>query len=218
MYHKFNFLLGSDTGKKDILNRAADDVAKLLAAAATYDPFHHTKWLGNLISAEDVKAYTGRMIKFITEVQTTFGTGSSEGAGGGSFAFCDAEKYRGKVAFGTDYSSTWKKQCIIVMGWNFFSPKVYRGERALTLIHEVTHLALATTDEKLARSSGPEVDCYGSDYCLELVTTAADRAKKNAENWAYYFAAYRDGLGWSAEDAKYLAPDECAAIRGKRSF
>lgn len=213
MKHKFSFTLSKlDSTKRDMVTRAADDLTKLLEAAQTLQPLYHSKWLGSAISAEDVRTYTGRMAQFVSDVLTTLGTASAEGVGGGSFAYCNAEKYRGVQSFGAAYA--YGPQCTMLLGPNFFHDKVSRGERAQTLLHELTHLALATTDEKVT-VSGKDEDAYG-DYCLELLRLAPDRAKRNADNWGFYFTAYRGGLGWSEQEAMYLEADEISAVRGKR--
>ena len=211
MRTKFSFTMGLLPGdKKDLMTRAVEDAQSLLDAASGggYNALAHTKWLGSGISPTDVQTYTTRMGLLAAGVLFTLGYQNNPD----SFAWCNADKYRGSQEFGAEYP--YAPQCTMMFCTNFFSDKVSRGERAQTLLHELTHLALASTDEKVT-VGGKEVDAYG-DLCATLLSQAPERAKKNADNWGFYFAAYRSGLGWSEKDSMYLEVEEIAAARGKR--
>ncbi len=217
--------------KRPLVTQAYGDLSSLLQQANLhYSGLHHQKWLGGQVSEGDVKTYTQRMVDFVNGVDITVeaaspsggGLGSMGGAGAYSYAYCDAVKYRGQRLFGEDYASQWKTTCQLNVGPNFFESSVSRGERAQSLLHELTHLALATTDEKVSvkvskhTEERADVDCYGADYCAKLVKKNPTSASRNAENWGYYFTAYRTNLAWAGGDDKYLEPAECKEARGKR--
>jgi hypothetical protein len=56
-----------------------------------------------------------------------------------------------------------------------------------TVIHELTHIVLGTTDERLNGGA----NAYTGANARQLATESADKAKKNAENWALFVEEYR---------------------------
>jgi hypothetical protein len=215
---KYGYKLGTLLkDKQPVVKRAFDAVGELLGQAVTPSPYFRGYWLGNSISAANTLTYTQWIVSFLSRVVVKVEFGSPEGAGAQSFAYCDSQKYRGQQQFGSNYSNTLTAPCTIMVGPKFFSNESSRGERAGTLLHELTHLVLATTDEKLT-IGGHEEECYGADYCRKLVLQDSDKAQRNAENWGYYFTAYHVLLGWPADDTKYLTALSGEHIRGKRRF
>src|SRR5262245_41810829 len=99
MITRFGFKLSKDSAKKTVAVQAFSDAGTLAAlAAAQNDTNHFTTWFGGGIpgGAATVATYAGRMSTFLssTGITITLEVGSPEGAAGGSFAACDAEKYR----------------------------------------------------------------------------------------------------------------------------
>jgi hypothetical protein len=68
------------------------------------------------------------------------------------------------------------------IGWNnkplFSPPNVSVDSKYLTMVHEVTHLVLNTDDV--------EPKPYGYQNCVNKAKASAAKAKKNADNWAYF--------------------------------
>lgn len=68
------------------------------------------------------------------------------------------------------------------IGWNnkplFSPPNTSVDSKYLTMVHEVTHLVLDTDDV--------EPRPYGYQNCVNKAKTSPVKAKKNADNWAYF--------------------------------
>ena len=214
----YGFKLGKlQQDKQPAVKQAFDDAVALIEKAqGGFQQGHLKKWVGGQADKKDADTAAGQMAAMIGSVNVVVDTASPEGAGANSFAFCNAENFRGNKNPFDDCSKSWTGPAKIFVGPNFFSDKVSRGERAQSLLHEFTHLAFATTDEKFGTGAMNGKECYGADYCVELANSEPTKARRNADNWGFYFAAYRDKLGWSGDDGKYLEPDECAKVRGKR--
>ena len=224
----YGFKLNRQQGKQPKVKQAFEDAKKLLEASKkNYTSDHHHNWLGLSITETKVKEYTDQMVRFLDKINVQIDTRSGQSERLNDFAYSIPEKYRGNKNFGDNYEKSWDKKC---KGWvcdNFYSSKSSRGERAHSLLHELTHLAIATHDYGLT-SGGALIrtdnepnakttkEFYGADYCQELKINYPDAACKNAENWAYYFLAYRNGMNWSDEDQKYLSVSDCKKYRGKR--
>jgi hypothetical protein len=78
--------------------------------------------------------------------------------------------------------------CRIQLGRGFTYDRYSWGERVCTIIHEMTHWFLDTTDEALTDGSV----AYGA-ACLRLANSDIDckKALNNADTWAYYIGEYR---------------------------
>lgn len=219
------FMLTRVGGYKKQAKTASVDVQKLLENAHShYDDSHRKTWLGQGIAKDKVQEYTDRMIDFLTKIEVTVDWEPNDR---GSFAFSRPFKYHGNKRFGEEW--TWGGKCKVWVQKNFFSDLTSRGERAMSVLHELTHYALATYDygylgtnlrrtDNLDESQRSQVtkEFYGGDYCTELASDHPEIAYKNAENWGYYFCSYHNGLGWDSKDQKYLTASECEKIRGQR--
>jgi len=204
---------------------AGKDVEELLERAAKGVNLsnHRKDWLGPAITDEDVQLYTDRLLsEFLGKVTVT--VKKSNLWAKESFAATRPFEYRGDKRFGEEW--VYDAKCNVYVGERFFSDDVSRGERAQSILHELTHLALATYDwglsgDKLVRidkKDHPECSkaYYGADRCAELISKDSNKACTNAENWGFYFLAYRIGLGWTNDEQLYLTSKSCKEIRGKR--
>lgn len=64
----------------------------------------------------------------------------------------------------------------------------YNGQdRFQTVVHEISHIVLGTTDEKLASGD----TAYTGSLARQLATEDAAKAKKNAENWGMFIEEFR---------------------------
>ena len=94
------------------------------------------------------------------------------------------------------------------------------GERVVAILHEISHVTpnLATSDCKIYSQ-----DAY-KEKCIQLANSDSTygKALKNAENWAYYIAAYHKQAGLStldkySSDWIYVAKNQLSKGRDKKT-
>ncbi len=86
---------------------------------------------------------------------------------------------------------------VIVLGDGFRDAKYSWGEKVRSLLHEFTHVAIATQDLKYK-----DKDAYGEKQCLAFAQGDSEKAYKNADNWAYYLGSYSGSTQFSNKDWK----------------
>jgi Lysine-specific metallo-endopeptidase len=112
----------------------------------------------------------------------------------------DKEKVEGGAPLGQ-----LDKLPLIILNQGFHSDRYSWGEKVCSIVHEITHMTIGTSDEKYGGD-----DAYGAVICEKLAAEKPDDAYKNADNWAYYFGSYYDHTPDKSKDWRYMTSAEVA--------
>jgi len=217
------FELSGLKGKDKIRAKTTSDMALevIKKSVSCCDTKLMTEWLGSSLLFVDERIYTKRIYSFMKKVTIKFYRRNGPG-----MALCNYRKYlfgsdalKTQTKFGDDYEAIWKSKCLMGLENAFFDKSWSEGECVVSILHELSHLALCTIDARGNFKSGSRIitdDSYGADFCTQLQSS---EKFKNAENWGYYLASYRKHLEtkWSNDQSKYLTKEECAKVRGTRT-
>lgn len=161
---------------------------QIASAAAEYpDQKKKKDWFGanGDTKSKQIDELSKKIKQFINS-RNTFSFRCSNVAGDMAFY---SQKPKDKVFGGRPLNSL-SKNPSICLGCGFHSSKYSWGEKVIAIIHEITHMAIGTSDEKMQNGQ----DAYGSMNCSKLKDEDPDKAYRNADNWAYYFGSYNDKI------------------------
>jgi len=97
------------------------------------------------------------------------------------------------------------KRPTIVLNAGFHMERYSWGEKVCSILHEITHMTIGTSDEKYKGR-----DVYGAVECDTLAKESPEQAYRNADNWAYYLGSYWKNTINRGNDWKYMTPEEVA--------